>query len=781
MTKTSLFKTLLLAITLTLTTVSANAAYSGTGTFTKISTLTDLTDGYYVIAYGTTFAMSNTNAGTYFGNTAITPTNNSIIDPASTIVWEVKNHVDGGRTIYNEASTKYASYTGTANAALAVASVTGGSERWTFAYTSSLFTITNVTSSTRLLQYNTSSPRFACYTGSQQNITLYKLQVAAIAPVVSDATPTGTVGSAFTYNISATNSPTSYAVASGTLPAGLSLITTTGAITGTPTTAGSSSVTVTATNAIGTSAAATLSFNIAKANQTITFAALDAKTNLDAAFDLTATASSGLVVSYVSSNTAVATIVGSTVTIVGIGSTDITASQAGNDNYNAATPVIQKLTVGQYVAPTITITEITVPTFVATIGNTALQTVNVAGVNLTANVSLALSGANADQFSLSQTSVAQNGGIAPNTVVTINYTPTVVGTHTATLTFSSTGAIDVTRTLSGTATVFTLDTPVATAATGISTNGFTANWNAVDGATEYQVDVTYEAAGGSGSTNILSENFSGFTAGTTGATADATDVAATVDTYAQTTGWSATKLYQAGGAVKIGSSSTLGNITTPSMNLSANSGNFTVSFKAMAWSGDSTRVKLYLNDVLVKTVGGLTNDANYTLNPFTANLTGGTATSKLKIEGNQAAKGRFFLDDLLIAQVGGGTTTTTLTGSPFTVTGATSKVFTGINPGTTYKYTVTAKNTNSTSVKSNVITVATTPTGLITPEALTVMSASNGSIKFTASANETVEIYNAIGQKLLQQKTQDGTNTIQLQNHGVLLVKVGNRIGKVIL
>jgi len=769
-----------MAITFALTTVNANATYSGTGTFTKISAMADLTDGYYIIAYGTTFAMSNTNAGTYFGNTAITPTSSSITDPSSTIVWEIKNHTDGGKTIYNEASAKYASYTGTSNAAYAVASVTGGSERWTFAYTSSLFTITNITSSTRLLQYNTSSPRFSCYTGSQQNITLYKLQVAATSPVVTPASPIGTVGTAFSFNISATNTPTSYNLASGTLPAGLSLNTTSGAITGTPTAAGPSSVTVTATNSIGTSTPATLSFNIVKANQAITFGALDTKTNLDVPFDLSATSNSGLSVSYVSSNTAVATIAGSTVTIVGIGSTDITASQAGDDNYNAATPVIQKLTVGQYAAPTITITEITVPTFVATIGDTEQQTINASGVNLTSDVSLALSGANADQFSLSQASVAQSGGTAPNTTITINYTPTTVGTHTATLTFSSPGAIDVTQTLNGTASLFTLAAPVATDATGISINGFTANWNAVAGATEYQLDVTYDTAGGSGSTTIFSENFDKFSAGTTGSTADATDVSATVDTYTQSTGWAAAKLYQAGGATKIGSSSTLGYLTTPSMNLSANSGNFTVSFKAMAWSGDSTRVKIYLNDVLVKTVGGLTNDASYTLNPFSINLTGGTATSKLKFEGNQAAKGRFFIDDLIVAQVGGGTTATALNGSPFTVT-ETSKDFTGLTSGTTYKYTVTAKNANSTSSKSNVITVATTPTGIITPETLAVMSTSNGNIVFTATAGETVEIYNTIGQKLLQQKTQDGINTIQFRNQGVLLVKVGNRVGKVIL
>ena len=169
------------------------------------------------------------------------------------------------------------------------------------------------------------------------------------APIVTAASPTGTVGTAFSYTISATNSPTSYAIANGTLPAGLSLNTTNGLISGTPTTAETPIVGVTATNGSGASAAANLSFNISAAglsSQTITFGALTPAIYGDAAFGLTATASSNLAVSYASSNTAVATVSGSTVTIVGAGSTDITASQAGDVNYNAAPDVIQSLVVG---------------------------------------------------------------------------------------------------------------------------------------------------------------------------------------------------------------------------------------------------------------------------------------------------------------------------------------------------------------------------------------------------------------------------------------------------
>ena len=86
---------------------------------------------------------------------------------------------------------------------------------------------------------------------------------------------------------------------------------------------------------------------VSKLAQTITFAAIATKSPLDPPFSLTATASSGLALSYVSSNTAVATINGSLVTILAPGTTTITASQAGNAAYNAAPSVNRDLVVSK--------------------------------------------------------------------------------------------------------------------------------------------------------------------------------------------------------------------------------------------------------------------------------------------------------------------------------------------------------------------------------------------------------------------------------------------------
>ncbi|NLN74640.1 MAG: hypothetical protein GX140_10420, partial [Bacteroidales bacterium] len=149
--------------------------YSGSGTFEKITSINDLDDGYYVIVNsGDGFAMNSSNAGKFFTHTAVTPSSGSISNPAAAIVWKIEAN-GGGYTIYNESSAKYVSYTGSSNEAHAVNAVSGDAQRWTITYASNVFTFANKATTTRILQYNSSSPRFACYTSAQQKLFLYKL------------------------------------------------------------------------------------------------------------------------------------------------------------------------------------------------------------------------------------------------------------------------------------------------------------------------------------------------------------------------------------------------------------------------------------------------------------------------------------------------------------------------------------------------------------------------------------------------------------------------------
>src|SRR5438045_1276357 len=85
----------------------------------------------------------------------------------------------------------------------------------------------------------------------------------------------------------------------------------------------------------------------AKQSQTITFGTLSNKTYGDAPFTVSATASSGLTVSFSSLTTSVCTVSSRTVTLVGGGTCTIRASQAGDAHYLAAPNVDRSFSVAK--------------------------------------------------------------------------------------------------------------------------------------------------------------------------------------------------------------------------------------------------------------------------------------------------------------------------------------------------------------------------------------------------------------------------------------------------
>jgi hypothetical protein len=94
------------------------------------------------------------------------------------------------------------------------------------------------------------------------------------APVISTlagALAGGTVGLAYSATLAATNSPSSWALASGSLPNGLTFNPATGTISGTPTTAGTFNFTITATNEGGASTvvAFSITISVGTANEAI--------------------------------------------------------------------------------------------------------------------------------------------------------------------------------------------------------------------------------------------------------------------------------------------------------------------------------------------------------------------------------------------------------------------------------------------------------------------------------------------------------------------------------
>ena len=91
----------------------------------------------------------------------------------------------------------------------------------------------------------------SAFNGNGTGSRSLEISILPQPPVLtSTTTANGTVGSAFSYQITASGSPASYAATM--LPAGLSLDPSTGAITGTPTAVGNTTITLSATNSEGT-------------------------------------------------------------------------------------------------------------------------------------------------------------------------------------------------------------------------------------------------------------------------------------------------------------------------------------------------------------------------------------------------------------------------------------------------------------------------------------------------------------------------------------------------
>lgn len=501
----------------------------------------------------------------------------------------------------------------------------------------------------------------------------------------------------------------------------------------------------------------------------------------DAAFTQTASSlNATTAITYESSNTGVANVNAATgeVSIVGAGTTTITASQAAGSHssveYCASTAAYNVNVTSA--APTITVTEVTVPDMVAYAGETDTETINISGINLTENIRLEISGDNADQFALSTNTVAQVGGTAANTVVTVIYQPTTAGAHTAVLSVLSAGATTVTRTLNGSATWKALTKPMLTGATSVSANALTLNWDAVSGATEYEVNVFTKT----GSAGISSE---------TEAFNNVVANGNLIGSATYLTGWSANSQ---GPTRQIYTSSGNFGAAAPSFAFTA-SGDFietktypspvtSISFWAKQQGSSATSSTLIqgYNGTSWTTIATLLNADVATAGTKTYDLValGFTDVVKVKLTYTKDV-GNLSIDDITVVS-GAGSISTPIPGSPFTVA-TNSKDLTGLVTSTTYYYTVKGKNANVVSELSDEMSVATLGTSVPELNAGLNLRVVDGNIVFDAVANQVVEVYNAVGQRIKSATTIDGLNTITIGNKGVVLVKVGTQIQKVML
>lgn len=150
--------------------------------------------------------------------------------------------------------------------------------------------------------------------------------------------------------------------------------------------------------------------------------------------------------------------------------------------------------------------------------------------------------------------------------------------------------------------------------------------------------VLFALCGLNAQTVVLSEDFSAIV------DSNSYTITNSLDEYTQVPGWTGDWVYPSTGKVKIGKSAEAGFLQTPALNLSANNGQFVVTFDAKAWTNDATSLIVAVDGVPY-TVEGLSTS---TFNTFSVPLSGGTAATVVKFQGFQSSHGRFFLDNVII-------------------------------------------------------------------------------------------------------------------------------------
>lgn len=142
-------------------------------------------------------------------------------------------------------------------------------------------------------------------------------------------------------------------------------------------------------------------------------------------------------------------------------------------------------------------------------------------------------------------------------------------------------------------------------------------------------------------TVYLEEDFSSITTGNNNTTSGSNNGWNGNDNFPQST---LVKVYQAGGAVRLGSSGKSGSITSKVLDLSANNGVFYVTFDVKGWSKHESDITISLDETKKETVE-YTATINDAFETKTVEISGGTSNSTITIA---TSKGRAFIDNVKI-------------------------------------------------------------------------------------------------------------------------------------
>ena len=291
--------------------------------------------------------------------------------------------------------------------------------------------------------------------------------------------------------------------------------------------------------------------------------------------------------------------------------------------------------------------------------------------------------------------------------------------------------------------------PTVLPATDITENSFIANWDVLEGADEYYVEVSKLAdveEDKGDLVEIFADDF-------IGCTKTNTDITSTLDSYTAIRGWTGSKIYSEGGVVRIGSSSNAGWLTTPVLNAT---GTVTVSFSTKLYNSNDTGSKLTVS--IVGTDNTVIKSEEYTpiasveSKEITADVDGGFCIKFCTDK--STGKKRACVDDLIVSAASSVSSEVVAS----VVTSETSHKFEGLEKGCNYRYRVQARDEYGSSDFS-------------VYESLPYAT----SIGDVVAENGSVEIYTLSGVKIYSGSADAAPDLV----NGVYIIKSGTVVKKI--
>ena len=344
--------------------------------------------------------------------------------------------------------------------------------------------------------------------------------------------------------------------------------------------------------------------------------------------------------------------------------------------------------------------------------------------------------------------------------------------------------------------ITSVDAPRGLAATNITANGFTANWEAVAKAAKYEVMLfKAETMAEATEKKILDEDFSKVTVGSL-TSIEYGKTQEYLDAYTTVPGWYGVAHCFAAGYMGIYPYSGAGTITTPALDLSANKGagkltiNMAEGSFGTYYEGAVVTISLYNgNEETAAETQTVTLEKDF--KEYTVEFTKGTAESYIEI--SYSGSNKLFIDYMNV-------TTTLNAGDKYTSLVETREVegnntsadfSVAFDENTTYSYQVIAYVRTVVngeidllgSAASEPVEVKYVPTGVngITNNGEgTSLRVTDGGVVVVLDSPAAINVYGMGGQMMKSVRGVKGANSISLAP-GVAIVKAGNKSYKVVI